>query len=120
MKKILIAAVLGLALCALPSVASAAPPGFYAGGYYSTPFPGPMAQGFNYYSSPYGYRTYNTYGFGLTPWGPTGYSYGATFVRPYVNAPRHSVYWDPFNNTYQYSTGYMNTPTFYNYYRFGW
>jgi hypothetical protein len=36
-------------------------------------------------------------------------------VRPYVMAPYHSVYFDPFANTYRYSTGYLNTPSYYYY-----
>jgi hypothetical protein len=119
MKKLILAAAASLGLFA--ASAEAAPPGFYAGGYYSSPFPAfPAAQGFNYFSSPYGYRTYSSYGTALTPWGFSNYNFGGTFVRPYVNGRFHSVYWDPFANTYQYNTGFMNTPTFYQFYRFGW
>jgi hypothetical protein len=121
MKKVILAAVVAVALCAIPATVEAAPPGFYAGGYYTTPFPlYPSTQGFSYYSSPYGYQTYSTFGVGLTPWGWSMYNYGGTSVRPYVNAPYHSVYWDPFNNTYQYSTGYLNTPTWSYGYRYGY
>jgi hypothetical protein len=118
MKKFVLAAVLGLALFALPNAAEARPPGFYANGYAVNPFPyAPSAQGFNYYSSPYGYRTFNSYGTMATPFGFSNYNYGGTFVRPYSVGPMHSVYWNPFTNSYQYTTGSLNTPTFYN---FGW
>lgn len=121
MKRILFAAIVGLALCAMPSVSLAAPPGLYASGNYVAPFPvGPTASGYNYYSSPYGYRTFNNYNYTATPWGWSGYQTQGTYIRPYVNAPTHSVYWDPFANTYRYATGYTNTPSFYQYYRVGW
>jgi hypothetical protein len=31
-------------------------------------------------------------------------------------APYRSVYFDPFANTFRYSTGYLNTPSYYYYY----
>ncbi len=110
----------------MPSPSVAGPPGFYSGGAFVTPFTptpfaiGPTTSGFNYYSSPYGYKTFNSYNYTPTPWGWSGYQTQGTIVRPIVNAPYHSVYWDPFANTYRYSTGYRNTPNFYSGFRYGW
>jgi len=125
MKKILFAAIVGLALCIGSNSAFAAPPGFYSGGTFVSPgaagvaympyslgvpyVTGPTTSGFNYYSSPYGYRTYNAFSYTPTPFGPAGYQTQGTFVRPYVTAPYHSVYWNPFLNTYQYGSGYLNS-----------
>jgi len=116
MKKFILAVIAGLALSA--ATAEAAPPGLYGSGVYATPFP--SAQGYNFYASPYGYRTFNSYGTALTPFGFSNYNFGGTFVQPYVSGRYHSVYWDPFANTYQYAPGRFNSPSFYQYYRFGW
>jgi len=110
-KKYLLTGVAFLALMLMPNLASAGPPGFYGGGVYATPNPwgyapfpvGPTTSGFNYYSSPYGYRTYNSYSYTPTPWGVQGYQYSGTQVQPYSVGPRHFVYWDPFANQYRYS-----------------
>ena len=114
MKKILFAAIIGLALCAAPSVTFAGPPGFYGGGTWVSPFPaspfalGPTTTGFNYYASPYGYQQSNSYSVTPTIWGwDTSYS-STTAIRPLAGGPTHSVYWDPFNNTYQYMYGVGN------------
>jgi hypothetical protein len=122
MRKFLYASVASLALLGASSDAFAGPPGFYGGGNFAAPFPaGPNFSGYNYYASPYGYRTYNTYNYTATPWGWSGYQSQGTFVRPYVNAPLHSVYYDPFARTYRYGTGYRNTPNFYyQFYNYGW
>jgi hypothetical protein len=93
------------------------PPGYYFQGYGMNPyiFP-PAGYGFSAYASAYGYRSYSSYG--VYP-GPLGYvpfyNYG-TFVRPYVTGPMHSVYWNPFTNTYNYGPGYFNAPNYFYYY----
>ncbi|MCE9531308.1 MAG: hypothetical protein K8T89_09330 [Planctomycetes bacterium] len=128
MKRLLLASVFCLAIVALPSIAAAGPPGYYANGiwvntnpYWNAPFPvGPTTSGFSYYSSPYGYRTYNSYSYTPTPWGVSGYNYSGTMVRPLATGPLHSVYWDPFANQYRYSTGYSNTPNYFSYNRYGY
>ena len=123
-----------LALCVVPSAIQAGPPGFYSGGTYVQPFNppalvptpfgyapvqvGPTTSGYNSFTSPYGYQTYNSYSYTPTPWGWSGYNYSNTYVQPYSVGPTHSVYWDPFNNTYQYSYGtgsgfnYGSTPAY--------
>jgi len=121
MRKIIFASLLGLVMFSGSAAVNAGPPGFYAGGNYRTAFPnGQTTAGYNYYSSPYGYQTFNSYNYAATPWGWSGYQSQGTFIRPYVNAPVHSVYWDPFANTYRYGTGRLNTPSFYSYQSFGW
>ncbi len=130
MKNLLLAAILGLALFVAQSAAFAAPPGFYSSGSVVTPnagympyslttpyATGPTTSGFNYYSSPYGYRTLNAYSYTPTVWGWSGYQTQRTYVKPYVNGPWHSVYWNPFLYTYQYGPGYLSS-TYAN--TFGW
>jgi hypothetical protein len=69
MRKLILASVLGLALCMAPSVAQATPPGFYSSGYATTVFPAyPAVQTYNYYASPYGYQTFYNAGLATTPW----------------------------------------------------
>jgi hypothetical protein len=127
MKKVLLAAVLGLALCVAPSVAFAAPPGYYYGNRVVTPYSpvtpfatGPTVSGYNAYSSPYGYSTVNNYSITPTPFGLAGYNTYSTYVRPYYSGPVHSVYWNPYANTYQYGPGYLNSGTGYGYFSLGW
>ena len=78
---------------------------------------GPPLAGSTVYSSPYGYQTYSNYA--ISP-GPYGYAYSSsgTSIRPYYSGPYHSIYWDPFANTYRYTGGYLNTPSYY--YRQTW
>ncbi len=112
MKYFAIAAIVGFALCAVPERASAQPPLFPA------PYP-PSFNSFNYYATPWGYRSYYNTGYNITPWGWNAYNYGAVRTRVIVNAPYHSIYVDPWGNA-QMGTGYLNTPSFYQFYRFGW
>jgi len=79
----------------------------YYPGYYAPPVYGSAA-----YIGPYGYRGFYNFNAYPTPYGyNTLYNYGA-WQQPYVSAPFHSVYFNPYANTYQYNTGYLNTPTF--------
>ena len=124
MKKVLFAAVLGLALCAMPNSVLAGPPGFYSGGTIVTPYSpvtpfaiGPTVTNYNTYASPYGVRTVNAYSYTPTPFGWVGAQTGGTYVRPYYSGPYHSVYWNPWANTYQYGPGFANQPAFVG---FGW
>jgi hypothetical protein len=82
---------------------------------YVTPYVAPVvppAYGYGAVVSPYGYQSAYNYGMYPTPWGyNTFYNYG-TQVRPYMTAPFHSVYFDPFRNTYRYGPGYVNTPRY--------
>ncbi len=119
MRKFCFALIIGLGMLAASASVQAAPPGFYQGGTVVSPF-GPTVSGFNSFQSPYGYRTFNNYSYSQTPWGWSGYQSQGTYVRPYSVGPVHSVYWDPFANTYRYGTGRLNTPSFYSYQRFGW
>jgi hypothetical protein len=76
-------------------------------GYYAPPVYGSAS-----YVGPYGYRSFSNFNAYPTPYGyNTLYNYGA-WQRPYISAPFHSVYFNPYLNTYQYGTGYMNTPTY--------
>lgn len=117
MKKLILAAVVGVALCAIPNSASAQVP--YYGGYYVAPYPVPMPayNSFSYYSTPWGYRSYNTTGYNMTPWGWNAYNFGAVNTRVITNAPYHSIYLDGRGNA-RMGTGYLNTPTFYQSYYF--
>jgi hypothetical protein len=105
--------VLGLS-AALPSESRAQYPlGYYSSGYGVSPYVYPPAyRAYSSYVSPYGYRAFSN----VTAYpGPFGYNTAyntGTFVRPYVSGPLHSVYWDPFGNTYRYTSGYLNTPTY--------
>jgi hypothetical protein len=117
MKKLVLAVIVLAALCAVPETASAQPPAFY--GYYAAPYYPPSFNGFSYYASPSGYRSYNTFGYNYTPFGWNTYNYGAVRTRVITNAPYHSIYVDPFGSA-RMGTGYLNTPTFYQYYRFGY
>ena len=90
-------------------------PGFVYRNYYSSPMPyyysPPMVNSF-VYSSPYGYQSYYSSGVIPTWYGSTVYSTSGTNIRPFVMAPFHSVYWDPYANTYRYSGGYLNSPSY--------
>jgi hypothetical protein len=120
MKKIILATVLGLALFAVPMVAEAAPPGFYNHGRVTTFSNNSAVPSLGYSLAPYtGYRTFNYSGIAATPWGFGMYNYGGTYTRPIVSAPYHSVYWNPYAG-YQYSTGYLNTPTYFSTWGWGW
>jgi len=105
---------LGLGVtAALPSESRAQPLGFYSSGYrYGVnPYVPPTYRAYSSFASPYGYRTFSSYTAYPTPFGyNTAYNTG-TAVRPYVSGPFHSVYFDPFANTYRYTSGYLNTPT---------
>ena len=110
----------------MPSVSSAAPPGFYSNKTVVTPYSpvtpfatGPTIAGYNAYASPYGFRTVNNYSYTPTPFGWAGYNTVNSYAQPYYAGPYHSVYWNPYLNNYQFSTGYLNTPT-YGFYSFGW
>jgi hypothetical protein len=83
-------------------------PSFYGyPGYYAPPVYGSAA-----YVGPYGYRSFYNFSSYPTPYGSnTAYNYGA-WQQPYVSAPYYSIYFNPYLNTYQYGTGYLNTPTF--------
>ena len=128
MKKILFAAIVGLALCAAPNALFAAPPGYYYGNSVVTPYSpitpfatGPTVTGYNAYASRYGYRTVNNYSVTPTPFGPVGYNTYSTYATPYYAGPAHSVYWNPYANTYQYGPGYANGGLGgYGYFNFGW
>jgi len=120
----------------LAAVASTALPeksqaqrGYYYRGNFVNPYVAPPAYGgYAAYVSPYGYRTFSNYGAYPGPYGYNSYYNTGTFDRPYVSGPFHSVYWNPFANTYQYTTGYLNTPTYaygvynpyFGYYGFGY
>lgn len=121
MSKIFAAALLGItSFAAWPTIAEAGPPAFYNGGIMNAPFPiGPTRSGFNYYSSPSGYQSFNNYSMMQTPWGWSGFQSGGVSARPIVNGPMHSVYWNPTTGTYQWSTGYTNTPTIYQQFQYG-
>jgi hypothetical protein len=117
MKKFILAAIAGIALYAAPNTASAQLP-YY--GYYAVPYyPMPSYNSVSYYATPWGYRTYNTTGYNLTPFGWNAYNYGSSFVRPIITGPYHSVYIDGYGQG-RWGTGYRNTPSFYQYYRFGY
>lgn len=73
---------------------------------------GPPVYGQSTFTSPYGYRTFSNYGIQYGYYGPQAYRATGTAVRPYSVGPFHSVYFDPFANTYRYTTGYGNTPTY--------
>jgi hypothetical protein len=120
MKKIILAAVAGIALLgAIPDTASAQLP-YYGYGYYAAPYYPPVAyNGFSYYANPWGYRSYNTYSYAATPFGWNAYNYGAVNTRIITNAPYHSIYVDAWGNA-RMGTGYLNTPSFYQSYRFGY
>jgi hypothetical protein len=124
MKKIILASVLGLALLAIPSAVEAAPPAFYGhnGGRVVTSFPSySSVPAYNYSLNPNpAYRAFNYSGFGVSPWGVGMYNYRGSYAQPYVNAPYHSVYWNPYIGTYQYGTGYLNTPTYFSTWGWGW
>lgn len=128
MSKILAVAALGLtAFAALPTVVLAGPPAFMNGGVMITPVPvpvapfpvGPTQSNFNYYSTPSGYQSYSNSMWTPTPWGLSGFTSGGISARPIVNGSMHSVYWDPTVGNYRYSTGYSNTPTIIQNYRYG-
>ena len=119
MRKIVLAAVVAIAFWSVPNSASAQVPAFY-GGYYMNPYYAPPSfNTYSYYTTPWGYRTYNRVGYNMTPFGWNAYNYGATTVRPIINAPYHSVYIDGTGQA-RWGNGYLNTPTFYQYYRYGW
>lgn len=119
MKKLAFAAIVAIAICAVPTTASAQPPTFY-GGYYVGPYYAPPSfNSVNIYTTPWGYRSYNTVGYNYTPWGWNAYNYGAVQTRVIVNAPYHSIYVDP-RGSARMGTGYLNTPNFYQFYRYGW
>lgn len=114
MKKLLLATVAAVALCAIPNTASAQVPAFY--GYYAPYYP-PSFNGFTYYATPWGYRQVNTFGYNFTPFGWNAYNFANVNTRVILRAPYHSIYVDPWG-TARMGTGYLNTPTFYQYYRF--
>jgi hypothetical protein len=94
------------------------PPGIYSYNNWTAPYvsPYPVPYGGASYVSPYGYSSYYNYGAYPVPYyGYQPYYNSGTYIRPYVMAPYHSIYFDPFANTYRYSSGYLNSPR-YNYY----
>jgi hypothetical protein len=118
MRTTILALIAGVALSVAPSLASAQGLGFYNYGSwvspspYYTPYPYGYstrygAPGSNYYGR---YRTYVT----PAPWGSTVYRSYYNRARPLYSGPTHSVYFDPWTSTYQYGTGYLNSP-YYNY-----
>ena len=105
-------ALASLGLAGLPTESRAQYPlGYYSNGYVVNPYV-PAYRGYAAYASPYGYRTFSNYGVYPGPFGYNSYYNTGTVARPYVNGPFHSVYWDPFANTYRYTTGYLNTPVY--------
>ena len=119
MKKIVLATFVGIALCAIPSAASAQVPAFYGGYYVGPNFPAPSFNSYSYYTTPWGYRAVNRVGYNVTPFGWNAYNYQAAVTRTIVNAPYHSIYLDARGNA-RMGTGYLNTPNFYQFYRYGW
>jgi hypothetical protein len=115
MRYLLPAIFAGLLLIAVPGKSEAwRYPSYYPAyypGYYAPPVYGSAA-----YVGPYGYRSFYNFNAYPTPFGYSGaYSYGA-WQQPYVSAPFHSIYFNPYLNTYQYGTGSANTPTYSYYY----
>jgi hypothetical protein len=106
---------IALVLCAGESQAQY-PSGLYSRGYWTAPtpyYPGPPVYGYSAFASPYGYQTYSSYKVLPGPFGYNATYSTGTSVQPYVNSPYHSIYWDPFANSYRYSSGYLNTPSYY-------
>ena len=87
---------------------------------YVTPFPAPPTNFYRSYVSPWGYQSYYNYGTYPTPWGFNTYQREIVRHRPIYSGPAHSVYWDPWANTYRYSTGIYNSPSYSYRYRVGW
>jgi hypothetical protein len=87
--------------------------GYYNSGYYNPGFYMPPVYGSAAYVGPYGYRSFYNFNSYPTYYGGynTVYSAGA-WQQPYVAAPFHSVYFNPYANTYQYGTGLLNTPVY--------
>jgi len=113
----LLAAILGVAVLAPPASAQFRPR-LYSRSYSVMPAPyyyGPPVYAYSAYVNPYGYRSYSAYGVAPGLYGPTAFQSAGTSVSPYAAGPYHSVYWDPFSNTYRYTSGYLDTPT-YSYY----
>jgi hypothetical protein len=137
MRKLLLALIVGTAVwVASPSIAHALPPGFYTTGTVATPYygptgyynpyvgnfytPMPAVTNYSTFTSPYGWRSFSSVSAVPGPFGyNTVYNTG-TFVRPYVVGPMHSVYWNPYLNTYQYGTGALNTPVYTNSFFYGY
>ena len=114
--RIFIAALLAaVTLVALPRQ-SEAQYRIYDRHYGSVPMPyysGPPVFNSTGVVTPYGYRAYSNTGIYPGPFGYNAYySYGTT-ISPYVARPYHSIYWDPFSNSYRYTSGALNTPNYY-------
>jgi hypothetical protein len=133
MRKLILALIVGTAVWAVAPSAAQAQPGFYTGGtvvrpyagYYGNPYTGyyagvmPGAYSYSTYASPYGWRSYSSATTVPTPYGYSTFYNSGTSVRPYVVAPRHSVYWNPYTNSYNYGPGY-NTPYYSSGFFFGY
>jgi hypothetical protein len=116
MYKLILTLVLGVGALGImdltASKAQAGPYGYYRypvryyGGYYPT-YPTYPSYNYRYGTSftPYGYRSfYNTAT--VDPFLGYNYNYSYYYNNPYVVAPFHSVFWDPYQNRYIYTPGY--------------
>jgi hypothetical protein len=122
MRKLLLALVVGTAVWAVSPSAAQAQIGYYRNayvttpyyGYYGSPYTGyyygalPGATAYSAYASPYGWRSYSSYSVVPTPLGYQSYYNTGTFARPIYGGPLHSVYWNPYSNSYMYGSGYLN------------
>src|SRR5262245_33219019 len=103
------------ALAAMPGE-SQAQYRYFNRNYAVTPLPyynGPPVFNSSAFVSPNGYRSYYNSGIYPGPFGYNAFSSTGTSWQPYVAGPWHSVYFNPFTNSYQYMGSPLNTPNYY-------
>lgn len=80
----------------------------------------PAVNAYRSYYTPYGYAGYSTYNAYPGAYGyNSNYNYG-NFSRPYAAGPFISLYRNPYNGMPYYGPGYLNSPSGYSFYRYGY
>jgi hypothetical protein len=133
MRKLILATVIGVALWAIPASSAQAQyrygyssgvwvqqnPVFYNPYFSPISYPSIGYNQTNRFVSPY-YRNFNTTNYYQTPFGVQVTNFNRINTPPVASGPLHSVYWNPFTNSYSYGSRYTGPVTNFSSYYLGW